>query len=433
MWNRVEAKVKRDGSSGMTAGRVPAPAIWALGTTQIIGYGTLYYSYSMLAPAVAEELAWSQQWVFAVLSAALFASAVTAPVAGHLADRFGAGKLMVPGSAAAAAALLLCALAPGRIGFAAGVLAMELASCFVLYSTAFVALVQLGGRDAPRSITHLTLIAGFASTVFWPFTAMLHEHLSWREVLVVFAALNLTICLPLHAWLARRSRHLRDSDDNTNEAAEGRSAGSRQPPRWSPIFLLMLAGFAIEGFVLSAVLVQMVPLLVAVGLGASSVFIGTLFGPSQVAGRLVNMLFGAGLRQTWLALGATGSLAIGLVVLLLTTPSIPGAVGFAILFGLGSGLMSIVGGTLPLELFGRDGYGTRVGWITAARQFSSAFAPFGFALMSAGLGVFPALWTNVVIGVIGIGAFAAIAALQARSRRVVAEREIETGLSVEAG
>ena len=36
--------------------------------TQIIGYGTLYYSYSILAPAMAAELAWSLQWVFGVLS-----------------------------------------------------------------------------------------------------------------------------------------------------------------------------------------------------------------------------------------------------------------------------------------------------------------------------------------------------------------------------
>jgi MFS family permease len=415
----------------MSDGRVPASAIWALGTTQIIGYGTLYYSYSMLAPAVAEELAWSQQWVFAVLSVALFASALLAPVAGHLADRFGAGKLMVLGSAAAAAALLLCALAPGRIGFAVGVLAMELASCFVLYSTAFVALVQLGSGNAQRSITHLTLIAGFASTLFWPFTAMLHEHLGWREVLAVFAALNLFVCLPLHAWLARHSRHVRESPEDTSQPTESKDLRIRQPSGWSPIFLLMLAGFAVEGFVLSAVLVQMVPLLAAVGLGAISVFIGTLFGPSQVASRLINMLFGSGLRQTWLALGATGSLAAGLAVLLLTTPSILGAIGFAILFGLGSGLMSIVGGTLPLELWGRDGYGARVGWITAARQFSTAFAPFGFALMTAGLGVFSALWINVVVGLLGIGAFAAIAVIQARSNKAAQAVEIDATVAAE--
>src|SRR5262249_19568944 len=163
--------------------------------------------------------------------------------------------------------------------------------------------------------------------------------------------------LPIHAWLARRSRPVRETvDDASAQLAEIKGSADLRPSGGSPIFLLMLAGFAVEGFVLSAVLVQMVPLLTAVGLGANSVFIGTLFGPSQVASRLVNMLFGSRLRQTWLALGATGSIAAGLAVLLLTMPSIAGAVAFAILFGLGSGLMSIVGGTLPLELFGRDGY-----------------------------------------------------------------------------
>lgn len=77
--------------------------------------------------------------------------------------------------------------------------------------------------------------------------------------------------------------------------------------------------------------------------------------------------------------------------------------------------MSIVGGTLPLELFGRAGYGAHVGWITAARQFSSAFAPFGLTFMMAALGVFPALWINALIGLLGIVAFGAIAVLSRRS------------------
>src|SRR5690242_18754753 len=93
-------------------------AIWGLGVTQIVGYGTLFYSYSILAPQIAAELEWSQQWVFAILSFSMLASAIVAPMAGHWADRFGAGRLMVPGSAAAAASLLLCALAPGRLSFA---------------------------------------------------------------------------------------------------------------------------------------------------------------------------------------------------------------------------------------------------------------------------------------------------------------------------
>ena len=368
--------------------------------------------------------------MFAILSASLLASAVLAPVAGHWADRFGAGRLLVPGSAAAAGALLLCALAPGRIGFAVGVLAMELASCFVLYSTAFVAIVQLGGRDAQRSITHLTLIAGFASTLFWPLTTALHEHFGWREIFAIFAVLNMALCLPIHIWLARLAQRTGEVSDEAPVLLPT-SAAPLTRTSWSPVFVLMLAGFAVEGFVLSAVLVHMVPLTAAVGLGAAGVFVASLFGPSQVASRLINMLFGSGVPQTWLALGATGALAAGLAVLLVTAPSIPGAVLFAILFGFGSGLMSIVGGTLPLELFGRAGYGAHVGWITAARQFTSAFAPFGLTLMMAQVGVFPALWINVMVGLIGIAAFAGIALTQHRRRKIAAGDDVAPALGAE--
>lgn len=379
-------------------------AVVILGVTQVIGYGTLYYSYAILAPAMARDIGLSIEWVFGILSAGLLAGALLAPTAGKLADRHGAARLMAAGSVAATAALLLCALAPGQAGFALGVLAMELASCFVLYSAAFVALVQICGPNASRSITHLTLIAGFASTVFWPLTSALQAELGWREILCLFAALNFLICLPLHLWLGRLSRL-------KSQAAAALPTAARPAVgvTWSRIFVLALAGCAVEGFVLAAVLVQMVPLLTAVGIGASAVLVGSLFGPSQVASRLINMLFGSGLKQAWLAVIASLALAGGLVVLLATAPSVPGAVAFAILFGMGSGLMSIVGGSLPLELFGRNAYGAYVGWLAAARQFTAALAPFGLALMTTAFGTFTALWLTAALGVGGVGIFAATA------------------------
>ncbi|RVA61578.1 MFS transporter, partial [Mesorhizobium sp. M7A.F.Ca.CA.001.08.1.1] len=170
---------------------VLAKAIWALGLTQIIGYGTLYYSFSILAPSMAQEFGLSEGWVFGGLSASLFAGSLFAPTAGRWADRFGAGRIMTVGSVAAALALGLCSIAPGRVTFVLALLAMELASSFVLYSAAFVAIVQIGLPRPQRSITHLTLIAGFASTLFWPLTSLLHDHLTWREVYLVFAATNL--------------------------------------------------------------------------------------------------------------------------------------------------------------------------------------------------------------------------------------------------
>ena len=391
-------------------------AIWGLGLTQIIGYGTLYYSFSILAPAMAGEFGLAEGWVFGALSASLFAGSLFAPTAGRWADRFGAGRIMTVGSVAAAVALALCAVSPGRVTFVLALLAMELASSFVLYSAAFVAIVQIGVPRPQRSITHLTLIAGFASTLFWPLTSALHAHLTWREVYLLFAVLNLGLCLPIHAWLMRLSR--RHATATPQQRGPVHEAGARPDPRRGrAAFLLMLAGFATEGFVLSAILIHMVPLTAALGLGAAGLFVSTLFGPAQVASRLINMLFGGRLQQTHLAVIAASLLTAGLCALLLTTPWLPGAFLFVLLFGLGSGLTSIVGGTLPLELFGREGYGARLGWASAARQFTSAFAPFALAFMMARTSVANSLWVLVVVAASGVIAFLAIALLRRRDSR----------------
>jgi len=400
----------------------PAWAIWALGLTQITGYGTLYYSFPVLAPAIAREFALSEQWIFAALSVSLLAGSLLSPTAGRWMDRFGAAWLMTVGSAAAALALVLCALAPGRAIFVTALLAMELTSCFVLYGAAFAAIVQAGSPQAQRSITHLTLIAGFASTLFWPLTSALHTHLSWREVYGVFAALNLGLCMPVHWALLRmarrRSRLAAPATEVHSIAGPAANGGGTLDPRSRRMaFLLMLAGFAIEGFVLSALLMHMVPLMTALGLGAAGLFVSTLFGPAQVASRLVNMLFGGRLAQTHLATIAAVLLALGVAVLAATAPWLTGAVLFAVLFGLGSGLISIVGGTLPLELFGRDGYGARLGWVSAARQFTSALGPFAFAFLMSRTAVETSLWSVAVAGLLGLSAFVLIDRVKQRATR----------------
>jgi MFS family permease len=391
---------------GAAMGR-SAPAVAALGITQIIGYGTLYYSFSILAPDMAREFGWSEQWVFGALSLSLLAGGLIAPTAGKIADRVGAARVMTVGSMGAALSLMLCALAPEKISFVLALLVMEIAASFVLYSTAFVTLVQQGGPDPQRRITHLTLIAGFASTLFWPLTSWMHTVLSWREIYLIFAALHVLVCLPIHWWLWRQPRHKGAHIDPELIAGDD-VHGSRATTPHRAIFPLMLAGFAFEGFVLSSILIHMVPLMGALGLGTTGVVVSMVFGPAQVASRFINMIFGGGLSQRWLAMIAAGLLPMALSVLLFSYPLLSGAIVFAVLFGLGSGLASIVGGTLPLELFGRKGYGHRLGWVTAARQFTSAFAPFAFAWLMAASSPNIALAVLVGAGVCGLAAFGAI-------------------------
>jgi hypothetical protein len=92
------------------------------------------------------------------------------------------------------------------------------------------------------------------------------------------------------------------------------------------------------------------------------------------------------------------------------------APAFAALFGFGSGLTSIVGGTLPLALFGQAGYGSRSGWINSVRLVSSAIAPFIFPLLQESLGVHAAIWIIAGFGGPGIAAFVAMAAMAGAGR-----------------
>ena len=393
--------------------QIPAPVIWALGITQVIGYGTLYYSFSVLAPAIGREFAWPSEWVYAALTVALLSGGFLAPLAGHLADRFGATRVMTLGSLAAALTLLAAALSANGFAYAGALVAMEVASSFVLYATAFAALVQLAGQGAQRSITHLTLIAGFASTIFWPLTTLLLDLAGWRGAYLVFAALNLLICAPLHHWLGRLPR---TDPVVAQSVAAAVSATHLLAGRNRSIgFAVMMLGFAIEGFILSAILMQIIPLLGGLGLTRDTLLVTSVFGPAQVLSRLTNMLLGRNLSATRLAVIAAALPPLAIVVVLLTAPSLSGAVAFAILFGLGSGLTSIVAGSLPLQLLGRENYGARLGWLSSARQVASAVSPFCLALAMVAFGPGGALWLTSVLGLLSTLAFVAVGVLTRRT------------------
>nr|WP_316652852.1 arsenite efflux MFS transporter ArsK [uncultured Gellertiella sp.] len=387
---------------------LPEPSLMALGLSQIIGYGTLYYAFSLLSPSIAAAFGWRQEWLFGALSVTLVLSAGLSPLSGRLADRLGAARLMVPGSVASGLFLLLAGLSPNGATYLAALLGMQFASAFVLYSTAFAAIVQAGGPGARNGITHLTMIAGFASTLFWPFTAFLLHHMDWRAIHLLFGGLNLLVALPIHVWLYRRARKGRQQSTATPAPHTGPLPDETLP---APAFLfpLMVAAFAAEGFLLSSVLVHMVPLTAAVGLGAAAPYIATLFGPAQVVARFVNMVFGRNLSQAVLALAAAFLLPAGVTLLVLTAPGLYGAIAFALVFGMGSGVASITSGTLPLELFGRQGYATRLGVATGVRLFCSALAPFALSALEARLGTIPALWWMIAVGGLGTLMFLAIA------------------------
>lgn len=398
----------------MTETKADGAILWALGTTQIIGYGTLYYAFSIMAADIARDLGWSLEWVFGAFSAALLLGGLIAPISGAWVDRFGAGRVMTAGSVAAALALGAMSLAPDRLSFFLALILIEAVSTLVTYDSAFAGLTQLSPQGARRAINRITLLGGFASTLFWPLTAALLEVMSWRDIHLVYAGLHLFLCVPLHLLLARRLRRLRGGE-KARAAPPAEMAASLAPGLQRRAFLLLVVGFSAGSVVLSAVLVHMVPVLAALELGPAALLVGSFFGPAQVFSRLINMGFGQQLSPMRLAVISAGLLPAAIILLLLTAPWLPAALLFALLFGLGSGLVSIVRGTVPLALFGSQGYGALLGRITAIRLVLTAGAPFAFALLLERLGPVPALWAMVAVGLAGLAALGVLLRLSERA------------------
>lgn len=412
------------------SGRRLALVVAALGVTQIIGYGTLYYAYGVLSDAIGADLGLSHGWMYGAFSAGLLACGLFAPWSGRASDRFGPDRVLVAGSFAAALSLAALASTSGPVGFATALIATQIASGFVLYETAFAALVELAGPTARRAITHLTLIAGFASTLFWPLTAKLVGAFDWRTVLLVYAALNALVAAPLHLAIVGARRRARVADVEPALAASPAVAdGTRvdAPPsgdretreRRSLVLMLVIVGFTLGGFTLTGLLAQLVPLLGSLGIAReAAVSVGMIFGPAQVASRLINMLGGNNLSPVTLGTLSSAMVVAGLAILILGGGDPIALVAFAVLYGAGSGIVSIARGTVPLAVWGPFGYASRLGVISSVRIVVSALAPFAVAAIADGIGAVAAIAVLIGLGALGVLAFVWLG-------RLVAERPID--------
>lgn len=381
----------------------------ALGITQTIGYGTLYYAFGVLAPLMSADTGLSLTAVYGFFSAALLAGGLAAPFAGRLFDRFDPAKVMAGGSIACAATLALWALLPGKAAFAVMLIAVEAVSVLALYEAAFVVAAYLAPSGmARRTITGITFIAGFASTIFWPLTQYLGAHLDWRGTYLVYAALHAFISLPVHLWLWRKFRN-RPRTGPESQAQSAFEEGTLPAGLRRRIFPLLIAGFAANAFVISSVHLHLIGILGGLGLASSAAMIGALIGPAQVAARVLEFASSAKTSIHFASVASAAALPLALAVLMAGAPMLPAAIFFGLVFGAGQGLSFIIRGVLPLELYGRRGYGALTGRINSVRLVISATGPFVTAFLFEHGGV------NAAVGFIMAAALLSAAALLAVS------------------
>ncbi|HEX7308485.1 MFS transporter [Lentzea sp.] len=360
-------------------------------TTEIISWGILYYAFPVLLPTIGERTGWSHAAITIGFSASQVVAGLVGVPVGRLLDRHGPRAIMTTGSVVAVPAVVLMATAQSLAWFTAAWLLIGVAMAGVFYAPAFAALTRWYGARRVSALTALTLVAGLASTVFAPLTAVLNTHLDWRGTYLVLAGILAVTTIPLHLFGLRLPW-----PEIEHEAEHHPSAVARSRP-----FIVLTIAMSLAAFSVYAVVVNLVTLLTERGMSTSAAAVALgLGGVGQVLGRLgyARLTAKTSVRtRTALVLlvSAVVTTALGLVpgpALLLIAGSV--------LAGVTRGIFTLVQATAVTDRWGAVHYGRLSGLLTVPVMLTAAIAPWAGSALAEWFGGYPAVF--VVLGIVGV-------------------------------
>jgi hypothetical protein len=387
-------------TAGQSVGRKRLGLV--LGINQTLSWGMSFYLPAVIAIPASRGLGTTTFALLGAFTMSLLIAGVCAPRVGRWIDRHGGKGSIAVSIVVLALGQAILALAPNLAVWYLGWGVLGIGMAMGLYDAAFATAGTLLGREAAPTITGITLLAGFASTVFWSFGSAVIGFTGWRGLLAIYAGIMLCLNLPMVLAFVPRL------DQNLKEAKQ--AIAERTPV--SRLAITCLAGFfTMRWFITSAIAVHILALLQGIGLNAAeAVVVASLIGPGQVAGRVLEWTVGRRMNLLFRARLASLFFPIGTAILPFGGPV--AATAFALMYGMSNGIMTINRGTLPLALFGPNGYATVLGWLAVPVLMAQAVAPTMAAPLVAAL---PALWVLLIAG--GLGFIASLLLLPLRLPR----------------
>lgn len=367
-------------------------AVAALSVTQLIGWGATFWLPAVTGSAMAGELGMSLPMVMAGPTVMLVVMAMVSWPLGAIFERHGARPIMVLGSPLGAAGLLVMGLADGPVSYALAWIIVGLAGASMLTTPAQIAVTEVTGEKARQALGVLILAGGLTSTIMWPLTGLLQAQWGWRTTTLIYAALMLFVCMPLH-WttLARRPQETPGQKSATTTAEPA--------PIDRPRFALLAVSFAANGFFTWGFALTIIILFEASGLDHASALAAAAFiGIAQWAGRMVDFLGGGRWSGFVTGLAASALFPLSFIVLLLTS-NFAGAVLFATLYGVASGVTTVTRATLPLQIFPTGAYARASAQLAVPLNLSFAAAPPVFTAIITSAGPHAALWLAFAISI----------------------------------
>jgi MFS family permease len=387
--------------------------IWTMAVAQVISWGTLFYAFSLFVEPMQETLGWSRPLLNGALSLGLLSTGIVAFPVGAWMDRYGGRGVMTLGSLTGGLLLLVWAHVETPWVFYLLWVLIGVSMAGVLYEPAFVVITEVFGPDARRGITALTLVAGFASTVFMPLTQLLIGAIGWRQTLLALGGLNLVVCVPLHALFVPSS----PASLHTEIPQEGApTAHAMRAILRGRRFVGLALWFTAYNAAQTAFIFQLVPLLTTWGVATPVILTSVaIIGPMQVVGRIVLMCLSTRVETREMGLAVTVLLPAALLILLYVPPTLLWLALVATLYGAGNGIMTIVRGIAVSDLLGRTHYGAINGALTVPTTAAKALAPVAAAALWSAVGD-PSLMLWAMLGSTLVGTLGFAMALTGTAR-----------------
>lgn len=251
------------------------------------------------------------------------------------------------------------------------VIGITLSGC--LYEPCFALVTRAFGKDAKKSITAITLVAGFASTITFPLSHMLSERIGWQMALIVFSTITVTIAAPL---LFYGTKQLEGFHQLLASSTDNRTKGDYKF-LCNRVFWLLACGFSLAGIVHGATLHHLIPLLSAHGIAlAVAVTAISFIGPMQVAGRIIIAVLDNRLGNHTTTLAMFISMAVS-ILCLMAASRVPALLPLFILcFGGGYGMLSIIRPVIARDMLGEQNFGSKSGMLALVYLLGAGSAPW---------------------------------------------------------
>lgn len=376
-----------------------AQTVAVLAVTQLIGWGTSFDMLGVMGRVIAPDLGLPNEVVFAGLSIMMIVSAFAGPATGRLLNRHGAARLLAAASITFTIGLLLLAAAQGIILYVVAWIAIGAGGAFGLSAPAYTAVVERAGPDSKRVIAILMLFTGLSSAIFWPILSLLNETVGWRITFLICAALQFFVCLPLHLFALPKPIAF---------AADG-NAAQQTPVPLSPegqrkAFLLIAAATTISTFITFGVSPSLLEIFRQSGASpALALQLGSARGVIGISARFLDMLLGRRGNPIVSAVMGVTLMVSSFLLMLAMPPSTPLLISFILLYGFGSGVMTVARALLPLALFSPREYGLQAARLSLPQNLANAIAPVVFTAILDRAGAGTAIATCAMLAVMSLG------------------------------